>query len=152
MDETSHDAELIFGFAQNLGLGREQFHLMAAGLGQLSEDEQVRCVFEHARGAGILASDAELPTVRHLFRVYKANVRAIESYVPRMYSGKITLFHAGERAAGSEAVPLLGWGELAAQGVESRMVPGTHRSMFRVPHVQALAEQLKACIDAADRM
>jgi hypothetical protein len=38
---------------------------------------------------------------------------------------------------------------MALGGVEIHQVPGDHLSMFQEPHVQVLAEKLRACIDKA---
>jgi hypothetical protein len=38
---------------------------------------------------------------------------------------------------------------MALGGVEIHEVPGDHLSMFQEPHVQVLAEKLRACIDKA---
>jgi thioesterase domain-containing protein len=47
----------------------------------------------------------------------------------------------------SYRAPLLGWGELAVGGLEIHEIPSTHLGMLQEPHVQVLAEKLKACID-----
>jgi thioesterase domain-containing protein len=43
----------------------------------------------------------------------------------------------------------LGWGRLAAGGVEIEVVPGNHYTMLRKPHVEAVGECLTTCLDEA---
>ncbi len=83
--------------------------------------------------------------------VRETNIRANSRYVAKAYPGRITLFWATERLAESSD-PRLSWKELAGAGLEVREVPGDHLSMMREPHVQVLAQQLKACLDAARKI
>jgi thioesterase domain-containing protein len=43
----------------------------------------------------------------------------------------------------------LGWSEWAAGGVDVHVVPGNHATMVYKPHVEVLAEELRACLDRA---
>jgi aspartate racemase len=45
--------------------------------------------------------------------------------------------------------PEKGWGRLAAEGLDIRLVPGNHLGMLQEPHVRVLAEQLRACMNKA---
>ena len=60
----------------------------------------------------------------------------------------MTLFRAADAAA-PHRDPTLGWGEIAAGGVEVQRVPGDHYSMLREPHVNALAGELRARLETA---
>jgi hypothetical protein len=74
-----------------------------------------------------------------------ANRQASRLYQPRVYPGKVTLFRASHReTVGSDA--RLGWGELAAGGLEIHEVPGDHFSFWQEPNVRVLAERLTACL------
>ena len=75
--------------------------------------------------------------------------QAFEKYVPQIYPGKITLFRAANRSQENHTNPMLGWEGLAADGLEIHEVPGDHGSMIVEPHVGALAERLRGCIDKA---
>ncbi|MBM3289540.1 MAG: hypothetical protein FJY92_05265, partial [Candidatus Hydrogenedentes bacterium] len=46
--------------------------------------------------------------------------------------------------------PTLGWRRMSTQPVEVRELTGNHVTMLSEPHVQTLAEQLRAALDAAD--
>ena len=45
--------------------------------------------------------------------------------------------------------PTLGWSEWAAGGVEVHLVPGNHANLVYEPHVEVLAEKLRACLSQA---
>lgn len=66
----------------------------------------------------------------------------------QVYPGRITLFQAQEATLDFSYYPVtqLGWGELAAGGLDIYEIPGSHLSMVQEPHVQVLAEKLSACL------
>ena len=89
---------------------------------------------------------SQLPEARR--RIMEALYQALMSYSPRAYPGRVTLFR-------TRAQPLLasygkdkGWGKLAAQGVEIRVVSGNHRNMYEGPHAPILAEEMRASLKA----
>jgi thioesterase domain-containing protein len=61
----------------------------------------------------------------------------------------VTLFRASRQRAGYNNDRDLGWGKLAAGGVESHEIPGYHGSIVMEPRVRILAEQLRACLSRA---
>jgi hypothetical protein len=70
-------------------------------------------------------------------------------YAPAAYAGRLTLFRASAvpEVVGTDfSDPYLGWGRLAAGGVEVWPVPGDHLSLLDDPHVGALALSLRACL------
>jgi thioesterase domain-containing protein len=89
----------------------------------------------------------------------KAGSQARSSYVPQEYSGRITLFNAQHfrplrRSVQKNFLPAcldcrLEWAKWAEDGVELKGIPGDHRTMLKEPHVQVLANQLKACLEKA---
>jgi aspartate racemase len=90
-----------------------------------------------------------LPDNLQNFTFEEENQEAANNYVPQAYPGRVTLFRGMDQIAGVSYYrdPLLGWGELAVGGLEIHEVPNTHLGMLQEPHVQVLAEKLKACID-----
>ncbi|HEY9877512.1 MAG TPA: amino acid adenylation domain-containing protein [Leptolyngbyaceae cyanobacterium] len=92
-----------------------------------------------------------LPSHLQDFTFQQENIQASRNYVPQVYPGQVALFRSKDQITGvsSYADPLLGWGELAAGGLEFHEVPGTHLGMLQEPHVQVLAKKLKACLDKA---
>jgi amino acid adenylation domain-containing protein len=81
-------------------------------------------------------------------RVSQALFEAFSGYEARAYSGRVTLFRTRAqplfRALGRDK----GWRELASGGVDVRIVPGNHLDMYDEPHVQVLAREVKACLEA----
>ena len=80
------------------------------------------------------------------FEIFRTNVRALLSYKPQFYPGRITFFRASEQIA-DIADPVKDWRNVAAEGVEVHVVPGDHYTMLREPAVQIMAEWLKVCIE-----
>ena len=81
--------------------------------------------------------------------VRKSNERALRSYLPGMYSGRVHLFWAGDQPVAPRD-RRWGWGRLAMGGMEARKAPGDHLSMMREPNLKVVASLLKACLDKAD--
>jgi thioesterase domain-containing protein/acyl carrier protein len=83
----------------------------------------------------------------------QAHHQAINSYLPKPFEGKITLFRP-------RTAPLLGpwpkgydhaWHELARGGVEAHEIRGSHVTMLVDPFAAELAVHLNAAIDDAER-
>jgi aspartate racemase len=90
------------------------------------------------------------PLQQTLAKVQEANLQAFKVYVPRVYSGRITLFITGESSLRTYQDGRLGWSELAGDGLELHIVRGDHLSMIEdMPHVIILAEKLRTCLSRA---
>jgi thioesterase domain-containing protein len=112
-------------------------------------DEKLSRLGQLAVETGALPEGSDPRHIERLFRVFKANIRALVEYEPRKYPGRITLFRARQRFDDSPSDPLAGWDALASEGVELHVTPGTHYSMIDVPHAESLAASLRACIEGA---
>jgi len=77
----------------------------------------------------------------YILKVYQ---RAMRSYVPEIYPGRLIIFQASE-----DFRDLQDWGNWAAGGVDIRAVPGGHENVLKEPHLRVWAEQLKSCLQAA---
>ena len=77
--------------------------------------------------------------------VSRSNARAKSRYVPKPYSGTITLFWASDNPEESTD-RRLAWREFATDGFDLHIVPGDHSSMMADPHVKVLAQELKNCL------
>ena len=83
-------------------------------------------------------------------KVAQAQYRARREYTPRLYPGRLTLFRASMQPFfSSRTLPIRAGGELAAGGLEIKVVPGNHVGMLQEPHVRVLAERLRYCLDRA---
>jgi acyl-CoA synthetase (AMP-forming)/AMP-acid ligase II/thioesterase domain-containing protein/NAD(P)-dependent dehydrogenase (short-subunit alcohol dehydrogenase family)/acyl carrier protein len=90
-----------------------------------------------------------MPYALHYSLIVQANQKLASDYALQVYPGKVTLFRASDQAVRYDQVSDLGWSAMAVGGVEIHQVPGDHLGIFQEPHVQMLAEKLRACIDKA---
>ena len=88
-----------------------------------------------------------IPSEIHRWRRFLDDFnRARSSYTPKAYRGRITYFLREEFSRNPQK-GIGDWYDIAVGGLDVRLVPGTINSMWWEPHVQILAEQLKACLD-----
>jgi thioesterase domain-containing protein len=142
------ESRLLLGLAMEMGLPLGDLGgawEAAAGQGL---HRQLELLLVHAKRLGLLPPDLEMPQVRQLFDVFRSNGLAVRAYRPAAYSGPLVLFRGSEWVGPPTADPTLGWGELAAGGVELRETPGNHFTMLKPPHVQALADALATALAA----
>jgi amino acid adenylation domain-containing protein len=78
---------------------------------------------------------------------HDAYTRAMLSYVPRKYSGRVTLFWPSEWAMENSSDPTAGWRDVAAE-VDVHIVPGGHLTCL-IQHTAELAGQLQMCLHRA---
>jgi aspartate racemase len=83
------------------------------------------------------------PLPHALRNITEINLQAARAYVRQIYPGQIILFRASEQPVECYPDPQLGWGGLAAGGLEIYEVPNDHDTMLRSP---VLAEQVKVCL------
>ena len=86
--------------------------------------------------------------IRRLQRVRDAQMKALLDYVPQVYPDRITCF-LREEFSGDPRKRIGDWYDLAAGGLDVRVITGNHGTMWKEPHVQVQAEQLKVCLDEA---
>ncbi|MHB8383170.1 MAG: condensation domain-containing protein [Candidatus Binataceae bacterium] len=79
------------------------------------------------------------------------NAFAATHYEPQLYPGRLTLLRTRPRTPVGIRDYQLGWGGLAADGVEVHEVPGDHDNMTSGANAQALAQELEACIEGQNR-
>ncbi len=137
------DARLLVDFVRYFGLSLD----LRDSLARLPKHELLERVLEHAKRAGLMPSDIEVSQAQPFIELCKADFRATQNYTLRHYPGRITLFKAGQELAATLSEPTLGWSQWAAAGVEVHIVPGNHATMVYKPHVEVLAEKLRACLD-----
>jgi len=147
---------LLLHFAFDLGVTPDHLTRPLDDLSRLDFDDQLSYLLELAKSAGVVPADVSVAYLRRLFAVFQNNVRAIRSHRAAAYDGEIRLFAAQERRTSDPATV---WSKLALGSVEVHIVPGNHYSMLKPPHVQTLAQQLKAslffvqslCTDSAQK-
>ncbi|MEO8429877.1 MAG: amino acid adenylation domain-containing protein [Acidobacteriota bacterium] len=145
-DRVKKSASRISFHGRNLLLGREWLQYLRKTSRTLARRLRSR-VWQAAYRS---YRDRSRPLPPALRNVREAGYLAGKRYVPQPYAGAVTLFRAGVRSWGETGTGAdLGWRRLARGGVEVREVPGDHVDMLRPPHVEALAVELRAAIDAA---
>ncbi len=92
--------------------------------------------------------DAPAEDTRHQ-KIMDTYVKAMTSYVPRQYSGRVTLFWPDESPFAPSDDPTWGWRVVAAE-TEVHAVKGGHLTCI-TKHAAEMAETLKRCIEATSR-
>ncbi|MDB6110437.1 MAG: amino acid adenylation domain protein, partial [Pedosphaera sp.] len=82
----------------------------------------------------------------HELRLWQLHLNTLAAHVSRPYSGRVTLFRTRGQPLFCSLEDDFGWGKLVGNGVDIRLVPGSHESIFLEPAVQSLAEQLNSCL------
>ncbi|MHC5821500.1 MAG: non-ribosomal peptide synthetase, partial [Nostoc sp.] len=127
-------------------------------LQSLPEKEQLKYVLQHLKMVNMLPPNAEITQIKNMVQALKANSLSLINYVPQqIYPGRITLLRASETPPERLASKFSeisqdstwGWSEYSCEPVDIHFVPGNHITMMAEPHVQVLAERLKACIQQA---
>jgi len=121
-------------------------------LRQLSSDEQLPYLWQHAQKLGLVERDTPQPLVRQVLddlkRLFHLLVQVGSDYAVRPYPGRITLFRPSEMPVPVATSEDRGWRRLGA-AVDVHFVPGQHQSMVKEPHVQELAAQVRTCLHQA---
>ena len=79
-----------------------------------------------------------------------ASLSALKDFSVRPYPGRLTLYRAADVPGFQDMDQTLGWGTIAAGGVDVEFVPGDHVSMFKKPHVASLAYRLQSELQKAE--
>lgn len=101
----------------------------------------------HLREASITNKPDERTEDTARQKIADAYVKAMIGYVPRQYSGRVTLFWPDESPFEPSNDPTWGWRDVAA-AVEVHTVPGGHLTSI-TKHVSDMAQVLKRCIETA---
>jgi thioesterase domain-containing protein len=107
----------------------------------------LRVLGRHIACKALKLAGMPLPLDLRYFLMDEAHRRALARYVCEPYAGKITLMRAADRGPevlGKREDPTLGWGRLAAGGLEIHDVPTQHIYMLFEPHVHQFARMLES--------
>jgi thioesterase domain-containing protein/acyl carrier protein len=133
-------------------------------LDPLEGDERIDYVLKKATSMNLLPPDVDVAQAYSFLKTFRTNERAGRKYVPHVYPGIVTLFRttkplpstAYDGSAHSEMIakmiqdPTMGWGELAAGGVQVIDIPGDHQTMMSRPHVETLALRIRDCLNRVE--
>jgi thioesterase domain-containing protein len=123
------------------GLGGKDLRLSASDLAGLGEEEQLLLFLERSRQAGLVHHTDGLAHLRRVVAVFRANVQAFRAYRPRRFGGAVTVVRAA--AAGTDAAPDLGWGQVSGRPPILLESPGDHLTMLAEANAPALAGLLR---------
>lgn len=87
----------------------------------------------------------EAPDYRR--NLMELHLKALLDYRTPPYDGRVTAFRVRRRPLFSRQDPNLGWGRVAASGVDLRVIPGAHHNLMQPPYVNLLAAALRQAID-----
>ena len=90
---------------------------------------------------------SQLP--EHEIGFWQVHLRAGADYVPQPYPGRVTLLRTRAQPLFCSFDPAYGWGTLAAEGVDVRILSGSHENIFVEPDVRRLGEELRTCLAQA---
>lgn len=71
---------------------------------------------------------------------------AAAGYEPRPYTQRVVYLQAADQPVALHLGSRLGWRELAAGGLDLRVVPGNHTNLLEEPHAPAVAEALASLL------
>jgi amino acid adenylation domain-containing protein len=140
---------LLGAFVQELGLEMEHVARSVGDFWRLDIDDQLACVVDRARDAGLVPPDLPGTYLRHRLQVFRSNLRAMRSYIPGVYAGEVALFAAADSTGAVRPDTSAHWADLAAGGVAHYSVPGNHYTLLREPHIPRLVGELAACLARA---
>jgi thioesterase domain-containing protein len=158
IDTAAVIAEMLRHQARSEG---RALNLDADALRGLPLDEQLARGLEILGGPEALGPGFDIPLLRALALGWSARATAVERYRVSTYPGRITLLRASADPAALRELPperrrvfedpSLGWGTVAAGGVEIHAIPGNHQTLIEAPHVEILAGVLETCLARAAR-
>jgi aspartate racemase len=126
---------LQVGFAYVLNKGKKRFKRFTKRFIRIYQ--KMACKFYDRLGY-------PLPPTLQDFAIEEA-ARTTFTYLPQKYPGRVTFFRAINTSVFDD--PIIGWHNVAENGLEVHDIPGDTPSMLQEPHVQVLAKELRACID-----
>jgi thioesterase domain-containing protein len=133
-----------------------RFELQLADLNDLEAEEQIRCVFERLQQQQLISDNLSSSAFRAALMALAKNLNAFESYVPRMYDGRVAMLRAQDASSDMKESagelcddPKFGWQAYCTQQVIVRLVPGDHVMMNLEPNVRFTGTELQRLLDDA---
>jgi thioesterase domain-containing protein len=144
------DATLLTQFIEDIGgISGKETRSLCKRLRRYRPDTWLQHIVEETQqDDGLFPRGTSYAYVQRLFDVYAANSRASSKYQAQPYAAPTLLFRAREEIKRHQRDNTLGWKKLCTTPVEVCTAPGDHYSMLTRPHVQFLAEQLKAGLES----
>jgi len=128
-------------------LGGTLLGLSDDDLRRMPPQERLPRALERAASAGLIPPGVDLERAASLVELFRVHVKAMMTYRPGTYAGRVAFFRAADRRPVDPPYPEVGWIGLAEQGAEVHVVPGDHGTMYLPPHVDTLARRLRRCLE-----
>jgi pyochelin synthetase len=111
-------------------------------LRRIPEEERLGWIVDTARKLEILPESFSREQARWHWDVFRANVRAVESYRPERQHLRAVLFRATRQIHEAEGKPSLGWARWITGRLEVVSVEGDHYDAVREPAVETVARAI----------
>lgn len=86
--------------------------------------------------------------INRFHRIYNNNILSIKSFVPKPYTGNVTLFQVAEEKETEIGLSQAkNWKEIVSGKLVIKYMDGNHWTFMDKPHVNRLAEEIKKLID-----
>ncbi|WP_244221665.1 non-ribosomal peptide synthetase [Corallococcus exercitus] len=112
----------------------------------VDDARQVAALFQLDQGQ-LASPEASTASGRTLLQVFTHNLRALKVHRPGTFTGRVLLLQAGDGRPARDD----GWSGHVHGELTREVLPGTHYTLLRAPHVQRLAERLAEALQRAAR-
>jgi thioesterase domain-containing protein len=151
-----NDAKLLTKIAKQIKhLSGTNLEVFYEDLVNLEQEEKLNYLKNQLQKVNLLPPKMGILPIKGMLQVYKMCVE-VSYFSEKVNPTSITIFRAiegfpdwAEIAEPSEVKqnPSWGWENFSLGSVDIHWVPGDHYTLLSKPHVQVLAEKLKACLD-----
>lgn len=148
MDDITSSLALIKDLG---GLTRGDRPLNIPELHAPAEEQKFTYLFGQAKEQGIVPFTLTASQFQKFLRVFKANIVAVNRYVPSAYSDSVILFEASQdsdtgQAMEKEEASSTSWRRAGLSKLQVYKAPGNHYSIIQEPNVSRLAELLSSAL------
>ena len=133
------DIEILIGLLAN------EFTVLNNEIHQLSKADQRKWFFKKMKDVNLLPEEIEMSQAETLLRVYKTSTKAMQTYHPPFFAGRVHLFISSEKQKSVKNNLIQGWSAYT-DDVITIPVTGDHQSIIHQPNVQIIAKKLTALL------
>jgi amino acid adenylation domain-containing protein len=133
---------LEYLFGQQFGTATDHFR-------SLSPDDQIAHVADAAVKMQRVPAGTEREHILRYIELWKANLRALSNYEPKLYGGRVALFKAAEKLSFRyySADPTMGWDRIGSSRLRVLNIPGNHYTLLTNNNAQEVSHSLQLCLN-----